>query len=288
MSTADLTEAATSRYAQAGPIRVHYNEAGTGTPLIFLEGQGAGTSAWVVYHRVLPLLAPHVRCLLLDQPGYGKSDPVVVRGESRSTMYARTVRDFMNALELEQAVLVDMSFGAQTAQAFAIDHPGRASKLVLHASGAGGTTLFGHPPEVSHAFIEMNRAFAAPSLETLRSMMHAFLYDGARYGDDELMLTARLDAWRSRPELEAARRASENVRRDLTAELCTITQPVLQLHGRNDLIAPLESALRLLSALPDARLLVFNRCGHWIPFERPAEFARATLDFITNAGSTPC
>src|SRR3954447_6518431 len=49
---AALTEASTSRYVQAGPIRVHYNEAGTGDPIIFCEGQGPGTSAWVVYHKV--------------------------------------------------------------------------------------------------------------------------------------------------------------------------------------------------------------------------------------------
>jgi 2-hydroxy-6-oxonona-2,4-dienedioate hydrolase len=278
----NVSEPGTSRVIRAGAIRVHYNEAGTGEPLIFCEGQGAGTSAWVVYHRVFPLLADCFRCLLLDQPGYGKSDPVVVKGESRSTMYARTIRDFMDALEIKSATIVDMSFGAQTGLVFAIENPGRAKKLVLHASGLGAPTLFGHPPTSNAAFIAMNAAFANPTLETLRAMMHAFLYNGSSYSDEELMLKERLEAWLSRPELEEARRSSESVQRDISASLHEITQPVLQMHGRNDVISSLESGLRLLNYLADSRLIIFNRCGHWIPIEHPGEFSRYVIDFVNN------
>lgn len=278
-----LTEGATSRFVQAGSLRVHYNEAGTGSPLIFCEGQGAGTSAWVVYHRVLPMLSEHFRCLLLDQPGYGKSDPIVVKGESRSTMYARTVRDFMDALKIDKATIVDMSFGAQTAQVFAIEHPERVEKLVLHASGMPGATLFGHPPASNFAFVAMNAAFAAPSLDTMRAMMHAFLFNGSSYSDEDLLLKSRLQSWLDRPELDAARKRSESVQRDLTADLHRISHPVLQLHGRNDLIAGLEGAVRLLNYLSDSRLIVFNRCGHWIPVERPDEFAGYVTEFLGRA-----
>jgi 2-hydroxy-6-oxonona-2,4-dienedioate hydrolase len=281
-SPSNLTESSTGKFVQAGPLRIHYNEAGSGEPLIFCEGQGAGTSAWVVYHRVVEALAQHFRCLLLDQPGYGKSDPVVVKGESRSTMYARTIRDFMDALGIEKATIVDMSFGAQTAQVFAIENPERTNKLVLHASGLAGPTLFGHPPASSYAFIMMNQAFVKPGLETMRAMMHSFLFNGASYSDDELLLQQRVDAWLGRPELEEARRSSDAIQRDVTGDLKKITHPVLQLHGRNDLIAPLESALRLLSALPNSRLIAFGNCGHWIPIEKSAEFSRYVIDFVKN------
>lgn len=279
----NVTEAGTSRFAQAGDIRVHYNEAGSGEPLIFCEGQGAGTSAWVVYNRVFPMLADHFRCLLLDQPGYGKSDPVVVKGESRSTMYARTIRNFMDALGIESATIVDMSFGGQTAQVFAIENPSRVKKLVLHAASVSGPTMFGHPPQSNFAFIAMNAAFAKPSLETMRGMMHAFLFNGASYSDQELMLQERVDSWLARPELEEARKNSANVQRDVSPDLSKITQPVLQMHGRNDLISPLEGDVRLLNYLSDSRLIIFNHCGHWIPIERPDEFARYTIDFVKYA-----
>jgi pimeloyl-ACP methyl ester carboxylesterase len=280
VAAAPLTEAGTSRYVQAGPIRVHYNEAGTGDPIIFCEGQGPGTSAWVVYHKVVGRLSERYRCLLLDQPGYGKSDAVTVTTESRSTMYARTVRDFMDALGIEKATLIDMSFGAQTAQVFAIENPSRVNKLVLHASGVGGALALAHTP--AEGLFVMAETFENPTLASMRKMMNCFLYEGDQYSDEDLMLQARLDAWLSRPDAQEARRNSKSIQRDLSADLHKITVPVLQIHGRNDRIAHLESALRLLSLLPDSRLMVFNHCGHWVPIERPDEFCRLVLDFLAH------
>ena len=283
MATAQLTEESTSRFVQAGPIRVHYNEAGTGWPVICCEGQGAGTSGWVVYHRVIGPLSQHYRVLLLDQPGYGKSDAVTVTTESRSTMYARTVRDFMDALDIEKATLIDMSFGAQTAQVFAVENPERVDKLVLHASGVTGPTLFGHDP--AEGLLVMRPAFENPTPETMRNMMNVFLYDGPCYSDEDLLLHQRVEAWRSRPDQQEAWRNSKSIQRDLSADLHKIQVPVLQIHGRNDRVASLERALRLLNLLPDSRLMIFNRCGHWVPFERPDEFSRLVLDFLTHQAS---
>jgi pimeloyl-ACP methyl ester carboxylesterase len=280
VATAALTEESTSRFVQAGPLRVHYNEAGAGSPVIFLEGQGPGTSAWVVYHRVVGPIAERHRCLLLDQPGYGKSDAVTVTSESRSTMYARTVRDFMDALGIAKASLVDMSFGAQTAQVFAIENPGRVEKLVLHASGVGGALALAHTP--AEGLFVMAETFENPTLESMRKMMNCFLYDGPSYSDEDLMLQQRLDAWLSRPDQREAQRNSTRIQRDLSADLHKIQVPVLQIHGRNDRIAHLESALRLLTMLPDSRLMVFNHCGHWVPVERPEEFSRLVLDFLAH------
>jgi pimeloyl-ACP methyl ester carboxylesterase len=275
-----FTEAETGRYAQAGPLRVHYNEAGSGQVLIFCEGQGPGTSAWVVYHKVIDALSKHFRCLLLDQPGYGKSDPIVVKGESRSTMYARTIRHFMDELKIEKATIVDMSFGAQTGQVFAIENPARVDKLVLHASGVSVPTMFVSGP--TEGITTMAETFAAPSLASMRKMMNAFLYEGRRYSDEDLMLQSRLDAWLSRPELDKARLASERVQRDVTRDLGKLAMPILQIHGRHDRVSPVESALQLSNYLRDSMLVVLNRCGHWAPVERPKEFARLVADFVLN------
>ena len=275
-------EKETSRYAQAGGIRVHYNEAGTGEPLIFCEGQGPGTSAYVVYHRVFGPLSERFRCLLLDQPGYGKSDAVAVKGESRSTMYARTVRDFMDALKIEKATIVDMSFGAQTGQVFALENPTRVSKLVLHASGMGVIPMFAVQP--MEGITIMAETFKNPTLQSMRRMMNSFLFNGPSFSDAELMLQERLDAWLSRPELEKARLASDNVKRDVSGDLKNLKVPVLQIHGRDDRVSSLESAMTLFNHIPDTRLVILNRCGHWAPVDQPKEFARLVTDFVKNGG----
>jgi len=275
-----LTEEATSRYATVNGLKIHYNEAGAGPVLIFCEGQGPGTSAWTVYHRVIDGLAQHFRCLLVDQPGYGKSDPIIVSGESRSTMYARYIRGLMDELQIDQATIVDMSFGAQTGQVLAVESPERINSLVLHASGVGGPTLFGYQPMEGIAV--MADTFAAPTMQSMCRMMNSFLYEGEKYSDEDLLLRQRLDAWLSRPELDEARRKSDRTQRDLTKDFVKITMPVLQMHGRFDRVSPLESGIRLFNYLPNSRFVILNHCGHWCPIEKPDEFARLTIDFVKN------
>jgi pimeloyl-ACP methyl ester carboxylesterase len=56
--------------------------------------------------------------------------------------------------------------------------------------------------------------------------------------------------------------------------------PVLLIHGSEDRIVPLEHALALLRALPDARLHVFGGCGHATPLERTDEFNHLVRSFL--------
>jgi len=275
-----LTEQATSRYAVVDGLKIHYNEAGSGPVLICCEGQGPGTSAWVVYHRVFEALSQHFRCILVDQPGYGKSDAITVKGESRSTMYARYIRGLMNELGIEQATIVDMSFGAQTGQVLAVESPERIKSLVLHASGAGGPTLFGFQPMEGIAV--MADTFANPTLHSMRRMMNSFLYEGEKYTDEQLILQQRLDAWLARPDQDEARKNSDRTQRDLTKDFGKLTLPVLQIHGRFDRVSPMESGMRLFNLLPNSRFVILNHCGHWCPIEKPDEFSRMTIDFVKN------
>ena len=77
-ATVELTQESTSRFIQAGDVRVHYNEAGTGQPVLCLHGSGPGASGWSNFFRNVGPLAEHFRVLLVDMPGWGGSDTVTV------------------------------------------------------------------------------------------------------------------------------------------------------------------------------------------------------------------
>jgi len=49
---------------------------------------------------------------------------------------------------------------------------------------------------------------------------------------------------------------------DLRPQLAEIRQPVHLIHGSNDALMPIEAARQLATALPRARLTVFEHCGH--------------------------
>jgi pimeloyl-ACP methyl ester carboxylesterase len=59
-----------------------------------------------------------------------------------------------------------------------------------------------------------------------------------------------------------------------------VQTPALVVWGRDDRIVPLECGERYAKALPRARLAVIEGAGHFVDLERPAELARAVIDFV--------
>ena len=68
---------------------------------------------------VKPLVAAGYRVVLMDCPGWGKSDPIVNTG-SRSELNARALKGLMDAIGLDKAYLIGNSMGAHSAVAFAL------------------------------------------------------------------------------------------------------------------------------------------------------------------------
>src|SRR6185437_17126623 len=99
----------TSRYLETAAGRLHYNEAGEGPPLLFLHGSGPGVSGWTNFGDNLPAFTPHFRCLVLDLPGYGRSDPAAGHP---ITAGVDAVRNFLDALDIARADLLGNSYGA--------------------------------------------------------------------------------------------------------------------------------------------------------------------------------
>jgi len=136
-----IDEAATSRYVQAGGLRIHYNDVGSGYPIIMLHGAGPGASSWSNFKQNISVLAEHYRLLLFDMPQYGKSDKVVIEG-GRLTFISRVLADFMDKLDITKAHFIGNSMGGQVAIKLAIDRPERVDKLVVIGSTPVGHSLF--------------------------------------------------------------------------------------------------------------------------------------------------
>ena len=66
----------------------------------------------------------------------------------------------------------------------------------------------------------------------------------------------------------------------LEGQLDRLAAPILIVWGQDDRAAPLDVALRMVRELPDARLLVFSKCGHWAQVEHAAEFNRVVASFL--------
>src|SRR6266508_4024359 len=111
-TTQIIDEASTSRFVQAGSVRLHYNKVGSGAPVIMLHGTGPGASSWSNFSNNVASFANSFRALLVDMPQYGKSDKVVIEG-GRLTYTANVLKDMLDALGIDRADFVGNSMGGQ-------------------------------------------------------------------------------------------------------------------------------------------------------------------------------
>jgi pimeloyl-ACP methyl ester carboxylesterase len=264
------------RFAQAGGIKIHFGERGNGVPVVCLHGTGPGSDGWSNFRRNVGPLSSQFRVIVPDLPRFGRSDKVVVR-EPRLTFLSRVVREFMDALGVEAAHLVGNSMGAQTAMKLAIDEPDRVRKLVLVAPAAVGYSLFTPLPTEAVAQIAGYYRGEGPTLEKMTRLLRALAYDPEFVTDD--MIRERFEA-SIVPEVVEVNAGPHWLRQSLEGELERCAAPTLLVWGQQDRATALDVGLLLLAKLPDARLHVFSKCGHWAQSEHADEFNRLVLDFL--------
>lgn len=284
-TTLELTEASTSRFARVQhaelDLQLHYNDAGEGAEVVvMLHGSGPGASGWANFSRnIAPLVEAGYRVLLMDCPGWSKSDPVVCRG-SRSELNAVALRGLLDVLGLERVHLIGNSMGAHSAVAFALANPLRVGKLVLMGGGTGGASPF--VPMPTEGIKLLNGLYREPTIDNLKAMMNVFVFDASHLTDE--LFQARLDNMLSRRDhLEnfvASLAANPRQFPDFGSRLHEIQAKSLVVWGRNDRFVPMDVGLRLLAGIPNSELHVFNNCGHWAQWEHAETFNRLVLDFL--------
>ena len=247
-----------------------------------LHGGGPGASGMSNFGRNLPAFAEHFRTLVVDQPGYGKSDKPDVRG-NYFTFAAAALKALLDELDIEQAHLVGNSLGGGTAVRFALEYPGRAGRLVL--MGPGGLSLNVFAPDPTEGVKRLAEFGPGPSREKMAAFLRTLVFD-QRLVTDELVderYAAATDpqALAAMASLGASfydpARAEEGL---LWREAHRLRQPVLLIWGREDRVNPLDGALVALKLIRRAQLHVFGGCGHWVQLEKFDEFNRLAIGFL--------
>ncbi|MDD2546763.1 MAG: alpha/beta fold hydrolase [Burkholderiaceae bacterium] len=282
-----LTEAATSQFIriQDGDLslQLHYNDIGSGAEtVVMLHGSGPGASGWANFNRnIEPLVQAGYRVILLDCPGWSKSDAIVNTG-SRSDLNARALKGLMDGLGLEKAHIIGNSMGAHSTVAFALANPTRVGKLILMGGGTGGPSQF--VPMPTEGIKLIGALYRNPTIDNLKKMMNVFVYDASSM-TDELYQTRLDNMLNRRDHLENFVKSAEaNPKQfpDYGHRLGEIKAKTLVVWGRDDRFVPMDVGLRLIWGIPNAQLHVFNQCGHWAQWEHADTFNRLVLDFLTH------
>ena len=283
---APTTPAAVStRTVQVGARHIHLAELGAGPALLMLHGGGPGASGLSNYARNVEALARRFRVLVPDLPGYGRSSKGVDADDPFGDL-ATTMLGLLDALDIARAHVVGNSLGGACALQMALCQPGRIGRLVL--MGPGGVGISQNPPSAGLKRLLGYYAGEGPTLDKLRAFLcEDLVYDGSAITDAVLRerFASSIDPEVvANPPLRAPKDLEAFKRLDflLDPRLPQLPNPTLVLWGIEDRVNPPAGATALQARLPACDVYLFSRTGHWVQWERAAEF-NAVVDAFLGA-----
>lgn len=269
----------------AGAIGVR--EAGQGEPVLFIHGVVANGVAW--RHVVRPL-SRRARCIAPDWP-LGSHQPAMPSADLTLPGLARMVVDVLDALGLEEAVVVGNGYGGDIAQVVAAEHSQRVKALVLAATNA-----FDSDPAPTKVLRRLTAIRGAGKLQALamRSPLlqrRWFTYGGVtkRPIPPEVMESYLAPLWRDHLVRRDFRRFMGGLSPRYLAEhsprLADFDRPALLVWPIEERFFPAENTRRLAEIMSNARLVTVDDSYSWIPEDQPAVFADLLDDFLSTLRS---
>ena len=257
--------------AAVAGAEIHYEEAGSGQPLIFVSGLGGAARSW---QPQVAAFSAHHRVITYDQRGTGASDRVQ-RVFSIDQM-TDELTGLMDSLGIERAHLVGMSTGGAIGQTLAIVHPERLARMIL-------CSTWTHCDPWFRRLFEARRALYLQCGSELHGRFHPlWLYppDWINAHDEEIEEEQKRSLAGAPPVGVSVGRIDALLAFDRRADLGRIRTPTLIITADNDAITPSYYSEALARAIPGARLHVMHGGGHGFNKTRPEEFNRIALEFL--------
>ena len=250
-------------------VRLSFVEQGDpdGIPLLLLHGLG---DSWRSYQPVLQYLPMTIRTFAISQRGHGDSSKPTDGYHLKH--FVEDLEAFLDALQIEAAILAGHSSHGLVSERFAIDHPDRTLGLVLI-----GTPLTLRGNEAAERLLdsiskltdplepEFVRSFAESTLA--QPVPHAFL---ETTWEETMKVPARVFREFFKDLIET----------DFSKELTNIKTPALLVWGDQDAILSRTDQDALAGALPNSRLVVYPGAGHSPHWEEPEHFASDLVSFV--------
>ena len=276
-------------------VRVVYEEAGRGRPLVCIHGNYA-SKRWFTEQLSAPPLG--WRVIAPDLPNFGESGSLP--GKTSIEAYASYLADFMAQLGLESPVVLGHSLGGAVAQVYAARQPDALAGLLLVASAPPGS-LYG----LGGGLGKLPQEFKLPNSVSLpklpkgiklpsSSLKMPKLKAGGRSGERERLAASLRATMPSRPIayfeqivddalLMRPAAVSGNLQALMsydTRGLGRVRCPALILRGGRDTIITEQMARKTAASLPAARLELWPEVGHSPQLEAPERFKELLTRFL--------
>lgn len=271
------------QYITVDDLSIRYWSAGRGpSSVILLHGLGGYVENW---QKNVACLAQNHRVVALDLPGFGRSDKPDI--QYSIPYWTAFVQKFMRALKIDRAVLLGASMGGAIALQFALRYPQQVERLILSASAGLGKEVALFLKILSLPIL--GEWLSRPSRNGSEQFWKEMVFDRVKITptliDKDYEVSAIpgaqqsfLRALRSLVNIQGLRKEEID---PILGRLEEIQTPTLILWGAQDRVLPVACAQNAVKRFPNARLHVFDPCGHLPNYERADEFNTLVADFLT-------
>ena len=277
----DWNPTLTPQTAQIKGNTIFYVVKGEGKPLILIHGYGAGMWVW---EKQIDFLSQYYRVYALDLIGHGFSDRPKIPYTPEA--YIHFLRDFMDGVGIEKAILIGNSMGGGIAWSIAALFPERVEKLIL---------INCIPPDVLHqvrndslrmlvAIQDIPLLFylvvASRTKRSVKWVLQECVSNIRLITPEILNRQYRLSkikgtTWVLYSTFKNAKEAPK-----LKNYLTQIDQPTLLIWGRRDLIFPPTIGEDLQQAIRGSKLQLIKGSAHLPMWETPEPVNEAMLSFL--------
>ena len=250
-----------------GRFDVGYMEAGEGPDLLFIHGAGG-----LIWDPFLEQLSQHHRVLAPKLPGTANSTGVEWLMDHHDVFYFYW--DFLDALGVDDVIVVGHSMGGWFAAEVAAMQPSRVSKLVLIAPAG----LWNDDYPVADFFAMMPN-------ELIPALFHDTEHPGAKMmtapppEDPDELRTVTVE--RAKMLQTAARFMWPIPDKRLSERIHRVTSPTLIVWGASDGLIPPQYAEDFNRAIPNSEVAMFSASGHMPQVEEPEAVLAKLGEFLT-------
>jgi 3-oxoadipate enol-lactonase len=255
-------------------VRIYWEEAGNGPPLLLIMGLGYSHQMW---HRTTPLVSKHFRTILLDNRGVGQSD--LPPGPYPIPTMAADAAAVLDAADIESADVYGISMGGMIAQEFAIQYPKRVRKLILGCTACGGPKVVRAEPEVNQVIMMRGNMTVEEGIEA--AVPYIYDADTPRARIDEDLAIRR----KTYPKPEAYQAQLQGIFSwESYSRLDQIKAPTLVIHGETDRLVPAGNGRLIAASIAGSKLVTLPHASHIYMTDQPEASHRAVLDFLLELG----
>ncbi len=256
---------------------IHYEATGpeNGRPVVFVHGYMMGGQLW---RRVSERLGDQgLRCIAPTWPLGAHPEPLRHGADRSITGVARIVAEVLDALDLEDVVLVGNDTGGVVTQLVAVHHPDRLGALVLTSCDA-----FEHfPPPILKPVIvaAKSKALFRTAIQAMRApVARKRAFDGLAHRNIDDLTEVWVRPVLSDPAIaEDLRQFTLSMRTEVTtgiaARLPEFHKPALIAWSADDVFFEAADGERLAATIPNARLEVIEGARTFSMLDQPERLA---------------